>query len=118
MKTTQLLCEKVRYPQVDKEVEKFISNCVACPANGPETPPDQLKMTVLPPAPWHTVHIDFCGPFPTGEYFLVVIDAYPRLKEVDIVHLTATRGTISKLEWIFVTHVLPEVIKSEWSTLF
>ena len=113
VKTKQLLREKVWYPQIDKEVEEFISNCVACQANGPETPPDPLKMTPLLPAPWHTVHIDFCGPFPTGEYLLVVIDAYSRFPEVDIIHSSAAKGTILKLERIFATHGIPEVIKSD-----
>ena len=47
--------------------------------------PDPLQMSPLPPEPWHTVHTDFCGPLPTGECLLVVIDAYSRFPEVDIV---------------------------------
>ena len=68
---------------------------------------------MLPPKPWHTVHIDFCGPFPTGEYTLVVIDAYSRFPEVDIVTSTSAMSTIPKLERIFATHGLPDVLKSD-----
>ena len=70
-------------------------------------------MSPLPPEPWHTVHIDFCGPFPTGEYLLVVIDAYSQFPEVDIVCSTAAKGTISKLERIFATHGIPRTIRSD-----
>ena len=68
-------------------------------------------MTLLPPSPWHTVHIDICRPFPTGEY-LLVIDAYSRFPEVNIVLSTTAKGKILKLECIFATHGIP-VIKSD-----
>ena len=113
VKTKQLLREKIWFPRIDQEVETLLNGCLACQANGPNTKPDPLQMSPLPPTPWHTVHIDFCGPFPTGEYLLVVIDAYSRFPEVDIVHSTAAKGTISKLERIFSTHGIPVVIRSD-----
>ena len=113
MKTKQLLREKIWFPRIDQEVETLLKGCLACEANGPNTKPDPLQMSPLPPTPWHTVHIDFCGPFPTGEYLLVVIDAYSRFPEVDIVHFTAAKGTISRLERIFCTHGIPVVIRSD-----
>ena len=76
VKTRQLLREKIWFPKIDQQAESLLSSCLACQANGPEVWPDPLQMSSLPPAPWHTVHIDFCGPFTTGEYLLVVIDAY------------------------------------------
>ena len=51
-------------------------------------------MSPLPPETWHTVHMNFCSPFPKGEYLFVVIDAYCRYHEVEIVHSTAARSTI------------------------
>ena len=87
---------------------KFIIDCcVACQENGPANHPAPLQMSVLPPEPWHTVHIDYCGPFPTGEYLLVVIDAYSRFPEVEIVNSTATKGTLDR---IFATHGIPTVL--------
>ena len=61
--------------------------------NGPENHPQPLQMSSLPPEPWHTVHMDYCGPFPMGEYLLVLIDAYSRFPEVEIVNSTAAKGT-------------------------
>jgi len=113
VKTKQLIREKVWFPKIDHEVECLLSSCLACQANGPNPKPDPLKMSSLPPEPWHTVHIDFCGPFPSGEYLLVVIDAYSRFPEVDVVHSTKATSTISKLERIFATHGIPRVIKSD-----
>ena len=67
-------------------------------------------MTPLPPAPWHTLHIDFCGPFPTREYLLVVTDAYSRFLEAEVVQSTSVSTTIPKLECIFATHGIPTVL--------
>lgn len=113
VKTKQLIREKVWFPNIDREVAVLLSGCLACQANGPNTKPDPLMMSPLPPEPWHTVHINFCGPFPSGEYLLVVIDAYSRFPEVDIVHSTKATSTISKLERIFATHGVPAIIKSD-----
>ena len=90
----------------------MLSTCLACKGNVPNSKPYPLAKSVLPPKPWHTIHIDFSGPFPLGEYPLVVIDAYSRFPEVDIVHSTKATSTISKLEHIFATLGIPTIIKS------
>ena len=88
VKTKQLLREKIWFPGIDVEVKKMVEECLACQANGPDPHPDPLQMSPLPPEPWHTVHIDSGGPFPTGEYLLVAIDAYSRFPEVAGSHST------------------------------
>ena len=60
-------------------------------------------MTNLPPHPWYTVHTDFCGPFPSGEKFLVITDAYFRYLEVEIMNNTAS-AVISNLHRNFTRH--------------
>ena len=57
-------------------------------------------MSLLPPGLWHTVLINFGGPFPTGKYLLVVIDVYSRFPEVAIVHSTSAKTAINKLKRI------------------
>ena len=52
-------------------------------------------MSPLPPAPWSTFHIDFCGPFPTGEHVLVVIDAYTTFPKVTIIKSTSDTAFIA-----------------------
>jgi transposase InsO family protein len=101
------------FPGIEEKVKVTIENCIACQANGSYSKAAPLQMTTLPPHPWHTVNVDFAGPFPTGEYLLVVIDAYSRFSEVEIVHTTAARGTIGKLDRIFSTHGIPKVLKSD-----
>ena len=112
-KTKQLIREKVWFPGIDSWVKREIEKCLPCQANSPEKHPEPLQMTTLPPAPWHTLHVDFCGPFPTGEYLLVVIDAYSRFPEVEIVRSTSAATTIPKLERIFATHGIPTILCSD-----
>ena len=73
--TKRLLREKIWFPGIDALAKEVIGSCLSCQVNSPESRPEPLHMTTLPPAPWHTLNIDFCGPFPGGAYLLVVIDA-------------------------------------------
>ena len=97
-KTKKLLREKVWFPKIDILAQQMLQNCIACQANGPENSPELLKMTCLHPEPWHTVNIDICDPFPTGEYLLVISDAYSRFPEVEIVTSTSAQAVIPKME--------------------
>ena len=91
----------------------MIVNCLPCQAVGNANKPAPLRMNELPPAPWHTLHLDHCGPFPSGEYILVVIDAYTRFPEIAIVTSTSAFTTINHLSRIFATHGLPSRVKTD-----
>ena len=53
----------------------------------------------------------FCGPFPTDETVLVVLDAYSKYPEVAIVPSNTEKDTIQAS--IFATHGIPEVLKTD-----
>ena len=55
--------------------KQMIEQCIQCQATGPDSRPEPLSINEQPPSPWHTVNLDFCGPFSRGEYVLVAIDA-------------------------------------------
>ena len=112
-KTKQLIREKFWFVKIDKEVEELIRICIPCQASGTGNHPGPLKVSELPSRPWHTLHVDFRGPFPTEEYILVVIDAYSRFPEVEIVKSTTAVSTIEKFERIFATHGLSHIIKND-----
>ena len=59
------------------------------------------------------VDINFCGPFPSWYYSFVAIDEYSRFPEVEITTSTSANSTIPKLDKIFSTHGIPEVVKSD-----
>jgi hypothetical protein len=98
-KTKQLIREKIWFPSVDSVMKKIIDACIPCQSTTPAHPPVPPKMSKMPPTPWHTVHIDFLGPLPTGELILA-IDAYSRYPEVEIVHSTSAAALIPKLDRI------------------
>ena len=91
----------------------MIDYCIPCQAKTSSLCPSPLQMLELPPELWHTIHVDFCGPFPTGEYLLVAIVTYSQFSVVEIVQTTSTKSTIVKLEKIFCTHGIPRILKSD-----
>ena len=57
--------------------------------------------------------MDLCSPFPSGESVLVVIDAYSRFPEVDILKSTTAPSIINKLDRIFSTHGFRDSVTSD-----
>ena len=112
-KTKALIREKVWFPLIDKFVQDEIGKCLACQAIGKENPPEPLKMTKLPDGPWQRLNIDFFGPLPSGEYLLVVIDAYSRFPVVEITRSAATPAIIPILDKIFAMHGIPLTVKAD-----
>lgn len=103
VKMKKLLRTKIWFPGIDGLTKNIIDHCLACQATGPVSRPEPLLMIKLPPAPWHTVNVDL----------LVVIDAYSRFPEVEIVTSTSAKSTIPKLEGIFARHGIPEILISD-----
>jgi len=70
-------------------------------------------MTPLPSAPWKEVAIDFAGPFPSGDYIMVVTDEFSHFPEVEILTSTSAKAVIPKLDAIFARQGIPDVLKSD-----
>jgi hypothetical protein len=102
-KTKALISEKIWFPNMDKMVKETIDNCIPCQAVGKSLPQEPLSGT--------TVHIDFYGPLPTGEYLLVAMNRYSRYPEVEVVRSTKASTVIPKLDQMFARHGIPTIIK-------
>ena len=113
VKTKQLLHSWVWFPGIDKSVERRIASCIPCQASTNSSQCEPLKMSPTPNKPWLQVSADLCGPFPTGETVLAILDAYSKYPEVEIVSSIAAKDTIPALEHIFATHGIPEVLKTD-----
>ena len=61
------------------------------------------------------ISLDFSGPYPSGEYCLIVVDDYSRYPVVKLVSVTSAAAVIPRLDKIFSMFGIPE--KSKWSTL-
>ena len=79
---------------------------------------DPLEMSPLPKGPWVQVSSNLCGPFPNGELVLVVLDAYSRYPEIEIVRSTSAETVILAFNRIFAIHGMPEEVKTNNGTPF
>ena len=67
----------------------------------------------MPSKPRSVVYADFCGPFPTGETVLVVIDGYSRFVDVEIMKSTTTKAVVSLFQRIFAGHSYSDELTSD-----
>ena len=70
------LRDSVWFPGMDRMVEEAVKGCLPCQAANHDLKPtaEPLQMSPLPLGRWQELSIDFCGPFPNGDYLLVVTD--------------------------------------------
>ena len=113
VKSKQLLRSKVWFPGIDRKMENKCKGCIPCQAAVIQKQRCPLRMTPTPDHAWQSVAADFCGPFPTGELVLVVIDEKSRYPAVEIINSMSAKETIPAMENIFATHGLPESLKSD-----
>ena len=99
--TKQLLRAYVWFPGMDSQCDKFVSTCIACQSNTPETHRESLKMTELPDRPWDKVSMDFCGPMANGHLALVFYCQYARYPVVEFVASTREKATIPVFRKVF-----------------
>ena len=118
VKTKQLLRSKVWFPGIDRHIENLVADCLPCQACLSRATQDPLKMSPLPKGPWVQVSADMCGPFPTGELVLMVLDAYSWYPEVEIVKSTSAEAVVLALERMFAIDGIPEEVKTDNDTLF
>ena len=75
-KTKVFISSEVWFSNMVKAVEKEVSSCIPCQANTNRCTKEPLCISERPRGPWLNLSVDFCGPLPTGEYLLVVVDEY------------------------------------------
>lgn len=110
---TKSLREKVWFPKMDQMVESMVKSCIACQATVEKPQYPQLHLSPMPEGPWQSVSMDFYGPIPTGELFLVIIDDYSRFPIVQVVNSTAFRGIKERLDDMFSFVGIPIIVRSD-----
>ncbi|KAK3752456.1 hypothetical protein QZH41_007498 [Actinostola sp. cb2023] len=115
VKTKRLLRDSVWFPGIDGMVEEMINQCLPCQAANHNSSPacEPLKMSPLPQGPWQELSIDFCGPFPNGDYLLVVVDEFSRFPEIEILRSTSAKAVIPHLDSIFARQGIPDVVRTD-----
>ncbi|XP_033731261.1 uncharacterized protein K02A2.6-like [Pecten maximus] len=113
VKTKQLPLEKVWFPGIDKKVQEMCKGCIPCLVSVPKTNTEPLRTTELPEVPWTRVSMDFCGPFPSGSYLMVLVDDYSRYPVVEILSNESARTVIPVLDKIFAMFGIPQKLKTD-----
>ena len=113
VRTKQMVREKVWWPGIVHQVETIGKACIPCQSVADKPKAEPLRPTVMPDRPWQEVHVDLCGPFPSGESLLVCEDACARWPEVAILHSTMSATIIGHLRKIFAVHGLPEKVVTD-----
>ncbi|XP_053403127.1 uncharacterized protein K02A2.6-like [Mercenaria mercenaria] len=108
-----LLRETCWFPYMDTRVDEMCKNCIPCMSASPSTTQEPIKPSPLPKQPWDEVSVDFCGPFPSGEYFMVVICDYSRYPVVEKLHSLSAQTVIPHLEKLFSLFSIPSVVKTD-----
>ena len=70
-------------------------------------------MTTPPELPFTTVHVDLCGPWPSGDHLLTVVDQTSRYPVSKILRSTTTTKVIDALHEDFTTFGFPEMLVSD-----
>ncbi|MEW8584399.1 MAG: RNase H-like domain-containing protein, partial [Candidatus Thiodiazotropha sp.] len=111
--TKQMLRAKYWFPRLNSMVEDAISRCFQCQLTTVEHKQEPIKPSEIPDSAWHTVSVDYGGPYPDGHYNLVVIDKRTRFPAVEQTTSTSCRVTCDRLRKIFATHGIPERVESD-----
>ena len=91
-KTKALLPQYARFPNMYKAVIQEIETCLPCQVNEPPNLSEPLLTPEMSDGPWQTIHADFYGPLPTGQYINMLIDKYSRYPGILSSLLTSTLG--------------------------
>lgn len=113
VKTKQMLREKVYFPGIDQLVEKTCKSCIPCLAATDKTTHEPLQMSPLPSGIFEEISLDFCGPFPNGQYFCVVVDEYSRYPIVKVVNSINAKTILPILDEIMSEYGIPRVVKTD-----
>ena len=90
-----------------------IKHCHACQVTSHPPRPEPMCPTELPGERWSQLAIDVCGPFPTGEYIVVVTDNYSRWPEAKILKTVTSASILMWLNEVFAQHGYTHVLKSD-----
>ncbi|XP_055523179.1 uncharacterized protein K02A2.6-like [Wyeomyia smithii] len=114
-KLKAILRERVWWPGMPGDAEKWVKSCQHCAVNGRPEKPTPMKRTVVPRTAWETIALDFNGPYAKfgGIYILVIVDYRSRYLIARPVKSTSFEVTKRVLEEIFDKEGFPESMKSD-----
>ena len=109
----------IYWPRLDTEVEKLIQTCHPCQAvSQAPSKCEPLKPSEIPKRSWHTLALDIQGPYPTGDYLLVLIDYRSRYPVVCQLRNISEKHITKALQQTFMLFGYPKSIVTDNGTNF
>ena len=85
-RTKAFIRSKVWFPGINDRVEKMVQKCHACNINHQgKINYEPLKMSKMPEKAWENLSMDLCGPLPSGDYLMVIVDEFSSYPIVEII---------------------------------
>ena len=112
-KTKEMIRNKYWFPSMNIQIENIVQAGFSCQIATNTFHTEPAKMTKIPQQPWEVVELDFCGPFPNGEYAMVLTDQFSRYPEVEFTRSIAIAPVREKLKKVFATHGVPKVVQTD-----
>ena len=107
----------VWWPGIDQELEIAVRSCTECQQHQKSPAKAPMHPWEWPERPWTRIHTDYAGPV-KGKMILVMVDSHSKWIEAAVVNSATSNVTIEKLQAVFSTHGLPEVLVSDNGTAF
>ena len=109
-KVKYLLREKVYWPGLDVDVNKFIIRYIL---NLRIPPPERVKMSTLPGKVFDEIKVDFYGPSPNRENLLSITDLSSRFPFIEKTKATTAVKVTEALENLFSIYRYPEKLRHD-----
>ncbi|KAL0879388.1 hypothetical protein ABMA27_003149 [Loxostege sticticalis] len=102
----------IYWKNIDRDIENMVHSCRTCRLQQNEPAKVPIHHWESPAEPWQRIHIDFAGPV-AGYQLLIVVDAYSKWVEVFPTKTTTSQWCINKLEDVFATFEIPQILISD-----
>ncbi|XP_062556606.1 uncharacterized protein K02A2.6-like [Armigeres subalbatus] len=114
-KQKSILRQRVWWPGMPNDVQKWAESCPTCAVNGKPERPTPMQRVFAPRAVWETIALDFNGPYAKfgGVSILVIVDYKSRYLMARPVKTTSFEHTKKVLEDVFEREGTPKFIKTD-----
>lgn len=114
-KLKSILRERVWWPGITSDAEKWVQSCRTCAVNGKPEKPTPMRRVFAPQSVWETIALDFNGPYAKhgGISILVIVDYRSRYLIARPVKSTSFDHTKRVLEDVFSREGFPASMRSD-----
>ena len=103
--------ELLFWPGMSKDIENLVKNCATCLSFQNANIKEPLMPKEIPNRPWETIGVDLF--YFHGKEYLLVIDYFSKIVEVELLTDTSSGKVINALKAMFSRYGIPEIVYSD-----